>query len=58
MDIVDENNPMDIEFEEPFDILNVALRPGLKEGEDYLLLDKDTWAIFSSYEAIEVRRRL
>jgi hypothetical protein len=37
-------------------MLNLALKPGLKENENYILVDKDTWAIFENYERYELKR--
>jgi hypothetical protein len=45
-DIIDLENPIDIEMAHPYDMLNFALKPGLKENENYILVDRDTWAIF------------
>lgn len=57
-DIVDLENPIDVPLDSPYDYLNYALKDGLKENENYVLLDRESWSLLEDYESYELKRKM
>lgn len=59
LDILDSTADLTFELSEPYDYLDNALKPGLKEHVDYVLISTDMWNIFvDNFEHYNFKRYL